>query len=128
MSGIDLLEVPRPQWQRESKDNGHYNAFNLFLIEILSFSSSVILNGVYNYVKNFTCLSSMGWASVIDYLIGDPNSHCIFVYDFSIGNKQANSNCYSLFKICQNIGSRPPTCSSQSCSPSQLFQRKLICL
>ena len=60
MDNIDLPEVPRPQWKRGSKDNGHYNAFNRFLVKFLSFSSSMILDEVNRLCQNFTCLSSMG--------------------------------------------------------------------
>lgn len=41
-----------------------------FLVEILFFSNFVILNGINKLCQNFTCLSSMGGAGVVDYLIG----------------------------------------------------------
>lgn len=30
VNGINMLEIPRPQCQRDLEDNGHYNAFSRF--------------------------------------------------------------------------------------------------
>ena len=65
-------------------------------------------------MSNFTCFSNMGGASVVDYVIGDPNSLHNSTFDLSTCNKQPDSNhCPHFFKIGNNVGSRPPTPSSQ---------------
>jgi hypothetical protein len=48
----------------------------------------------------------MDGASVVDYLIGDPNSLCIFVSNNSIDNKQLDLDHYPIFffKIGNSIG------------------------
>jgi hypothetical protein len=46
VSGINLLEVPRPHRLQEYEDIGHYNALCCFLGENLSFFCSIILNGI----------------------------------------------------------------------------------
>ena len=85
--GINLLEVPRSHWLKEPKDIHHYNVFSQFLVENMSFSNFVILNGGKQAMSNFTCFSSMGGASVIDYLIGDPNCLRNSFPNFSMDNK-----------------------------------------
>ena len=90
------------------------DSFGQFLIENLSFSNSLIFGGVDKLCQYFTCFSGMGGASVVDYLIGDPNSFCNSIFDFFIGNKQNDSySCPLFFKIRNNVCSRPPTSFSQ---------------
>ena len=113
-SGINLLEVPRPHWLTESDNIGHYNAFGQILIENLYFSGFIIFNGVDKQCQNFTCFSNMGRTSIVDYLIGDPNSLHTFISNFSICDKQPNSSHYPLFfKLGHSIGWRLITLSSQ---------------
>lgn len=74
----------------------------------------VILNKVDKHSQNFTCFSSMGGTSVVDYLIGDPISLCIAIFDFSIGNKQPDfDHCHLFFTIDNSLGLRPLAPSSQ---------------
>ena len=56
----------------------------------------------------------MGGASVVDHLIGDPDSLCNSISNYSIGNKQLDSNhCPLFFTKGNNVGLRLPTPSSQ---------------
>ena len=74
----------------------------------------MILNGVDKQCQILTCFSNTGGSSVVDYLIGDPNSLCNSISDFPIGNKQPNSDhCPLFFTIGDSVGLRPPTPSSQ---------------
>lgn len=68
------------------EDIGHYNVFNQFLAKKIAFLQLNELDGV-KLCQEFTCLSSMGEASVGDYLIGDPNSLHNFISNFSVGFK-----------------------------------------
>ena len=42
------------QWIRGAKDNGHYNAFNQFIMEKMSRSNYMILSGLNRLCQNFT--------------------------------------------------------------------------
>ena len=56
----------------------------------------------------------MGGASVVNHLIGDSNSLCNSISNFSLDNKQPNSDhCPFLFNEGNNVASRPLTPSSQ---------------
>ena len=105
-----MLEVSIPLRVRESKDIGHYNTFGQFLVENLSLSGFVILNGVDKQYQNYGCFFSMGGACVVDYLIGDPNSLHNSILKSSTCNKQPDSNhCVFFFKMCHGVGARLPT-------------------
>ena len=57
--------------------------------------------------QDFTYFSSVGGASVVDYLLSDPNSLCNSIFDSSIGNKQPDlDQCPLFFKTCNSAGSR----------------------
>ena len=74
----------------------------------------MILNVVDKQCQYSTCFSSMGGVSVVDYLMGDPNSLRSLISDFSIGNKQPDSNhCLFFITISNGVGSRSPTSSNQ---------------
>ena len=56
----------------------------------------------------------MNGAGVVNYPIGNPNSLHNSISDFFIGNKQLDSNhCPFFLKICNSLGSRPPTLFNQ---------------
>ena len=49
-------------------------------------------------------------SNVVDYLIGNFNSLCNSISDFSIANKQHDSNhCPLFFTMSKSVSSRPPT-------------------
>ena len=56
----------------------------------------------------------MGGASIVDYPVGELNSFCNSISDFSICNIHPDSNhCLLFFKRGRIVGSRLPTLSSQ---------------
>jgi hypothetical protein len=61
--------------------------FHRFLVENMSFSYFAILNEVNKWCQSFTCFSSMGGVSAVDYLIVDFKYDCNSIFNFFIGDK-----------------------------------------
>jgi hypothetical protein len=65
-------------------------------------------------MSNFTYFFGIGGTSVVDYLIGHPDSLHNSMSNFSMGNKQPDLNhCPLFFNIGHSIGSKLTTPSSQ---------------
>ena len=71
------------------------------------------MNGVSKRCQSFACFCNTGGADGVDYPLGDPTSHYNSISDFSMGDKQPDSDPCPSFKISHSVRLRLPTLSSQ---------------